>query len=110
MPTQFWLGFPERFLVSLYPMGMVRQMSKDSFRSYWDFMQRMAEDLSQQYDDDTVIYLEQSLLIHWMTASIEYIQWFMLASLFLKSFQSSDSVLAFEWSKPSRNPFRLSVS
>lgn len=49
---------PERFLVSLYPMGMVRQMSKDSFRSYWDFMQRMAEDLSQQYDDDTVMYLE----------------------------------------------------
>lgn len=33
-------------------------MSKDSFRSYWDFMQRMAEDLSQQYDDDTVMYLE----------------------------------------------------
>lgn len=28
-------------------------------------MQRMAEDLSQQYDDDdTVMYLEQSLLIN----------------------------------------------
>ena len=45
-------------------------------------MQRMAEDLSQQYDDDdTVMYLEQSLLIRWMTALIEYIQWFMLASV-----------------------------
>lgn len=32
----------------------------------------------------------------------------MLASLFLKSFfQSSDSVLAFEWSKPSRNPLSV---
>ncbi len=53
-------------------------------------MQRMAEDLSQQYDDDTVMYLEQSLLIHWMTASIEYIQWFMLASVDL-------SITAEEW-------------
>ncbi len=27
-------------------------------------MQRMAEDLSQQYDDDTVMYLEQSFFIN----------------------------------------------
>ena len=81
MPLEFWLGFPEGLVISPYQMGMVRQMLLDSCNPDWDFMQRMAEDLSHQLDDDTIFFTEHSLVYHWVHSALEYEKWYISAKI-----------------------------